>query len=1359
MTNPIEFANSTGIWIRFTGPVPGGTPGGGGGEPDPLPTVSWGVSMVSVAETAARAVLSLELSAPHTVPVRITVEDVSVPAAAGGATPGVDYEVTRPVVVIPAGATSVPFLVDILPTVDVDGMESVDLLIVDAVEDLGDLRQVPLGTPTAAEVVITEVVAPLLPVVTFEDPSIVLREGESGSVDVVLSAPSSTPVVVSIVWDSGSATPNVDFSFTRFVTIPAGELRAPCSISVFEDEDDESPAERANLRIAEAEGATVGAASVLLLGIPEEPAPTGVAPVVGWGARFFTITDGATNRTATVTVGITNLPPWAPFDPIVVDIVIHGSTTGTLTTEYTLSTQQVTLTAAAPTAEVTIQTVAGALSGQETVRLDLSIDSGGPASLDAAFTSLIGILVDASTSAGNEAELAVEPVGTSIFSDLPGYSAPSLVWVPMPLATPAANIDEVAFNIDGYGCDAFPMAWDPESGDIDQVMLVANVPASSGRPSLPGVNGGGVMTVTEGPGTIAEVLTLKSVSLDGLYLELRPSYDRSQVFRAYLAPRPEHNEVNPCELARVVELDGQRVRRTRITYEFHREGTDGSARANRMLNAVVWVTERADYACAELTIAIINGRVSRTASQYVANTNGDGPVYFESIGLYGLGAVGGRELVLFQDRPLNHFREAGVVWLASRPNGSSTDQNKLNPGGWFGRRMAIYNTATVPTSIARDIVNQKGKGAYATGDIGFTEGGYMGAGILPKVEKLPPLRSLHANPYGAQMVQGYEDAARMRNEIANEPLRYNTQGIRHLGWAKPWGEPDPGQGGQNDMELWGGELVGSVGYLQRLMLRCDGMIERQYLATMCIETWKPLTFDDFTSQTSGQLPYAFSPIGTTPYFHIAHNRYPRLTGRNAWATRLVDELAPTSHPWNVLGPEPQTCTFEAFYNVQHNGQGLWGPQKKTHLSRFFATTLPLYQMTMDPLAGLALEFEGFSSLCAVPHVAINASRPWRRHDYAVGHGNLPYIISDALPDSNAGNGYFKANDDGRGGYQSHTPRILSMCMAAVMMQLYFGRSEVRAAIDKNGDTTSWCTLAGTVLEHVIGGNGLASSHDDLNTPDTYFPEYLPNFTTRTGSVPHPDLHGGSAWWPVSQARHNTYWGLVYPLLQRALRRDVGRASWLDLAFKHLDTIDKAVQVHRPDGEFQYPVFMHISEGTAGHQNTAMTLVDAQGGDGVWFQMPDVLDPSGTYYPHRAPAEVPGQAWMYYWRFGQWDDVKRCLKRQFGVAPSTITDSQLVEYLWQSVQETITIVGRRYECRGYMLTLGALLKSGATYPTGVGGAPEPLPPQGRRITIRQANPPGYIIPVTGDGTPPDGGVGADPVEGDYAEAPGPIPIPL
>ncbi|MEL6908364.1 MAG: hypothetical protein AAFP22_23345, partial [Planctomycetota bacterium] len=337
-----------------------------------------------------------------------------------------------------------------------------------------------------------------------------------------------------------------------------------------------------------------------------------------------------------------------------------------------------------------------------------------------------------------------------------------------------------------------------------------------------------------------------------------------------------------------------------------------------------------------------------------------------------------------------------------------------------------------------------------------------------------------------------------------------------------------------------------------------------------------------------------------------------------------------------------------------------------------------------------------------------------------GQTQLSYIVSDVLPATNPGNAYWDKPDDGRGGFVNDSPRIICWSTAVMMHALYSGPAAVRSYLDGTGvaDATSWPNMLAQCLEHIQSGNGILASRDETGTSGKYFPEYPPDFVTRLGSHPHPDHFAGPEHWPVSQVRHGYYWVATMPMLQRFVARDPARVTAFDDFFYHLRTIDRAFETVRPDGEAIYPVGYHPSVGNAGHQNARMDRATAETTAGCWLQVPFRRDPSDSYFTDRAPHSTWEQLGVYWYRWQDVaDEVKRLMKRQWGVAPSTISDDELLRLLFDNYKAALASgSSTRYQARG-SAALGALQKAGAAVAAlAPAGTAQPTPAPARYVEV-------------------------------------------
>ena len=1296
---------------------------------------------MTVNENAGTVSVPILIAYPHSRPVDVTVTNISPGTAPGVLAEGPDLRVPSFTVRIAAGATSVPFKIEVIDDSVEEPIEFANFRISDVREvgGLGRRAYIPAATSDfTLGVRANDTSTP--PVVQFSQSVIRVVEGtRSVEASVVLDKPWGLSVYVTIEQVSGSATYPEDIRYPQIVEVPAGATSVPFAVTAVSDSLNEAPAERADIRIATAVAATIGTRAVLTIGVfdPDPPAPT-ADPDIGWVDSGFQISEGPSGTSAVLSFGVLNEPD-PEFGPVEVSLSVGVGSTAGADGDFTLSATSFTIEPGQTTAAVTITATPDAsVEGTEVVVLILAVTSG---SATISRSTIKGRIVDGTPGAGGSAELHVERIGSGS-----GFTGESLVQVAMPLDPPVTPANLPDFNIDGWPCDVLPMTYAIEDDTkVDTVRCVALVPNSSGAPSIPSPGTSpGRIEIAEGPGIKMQVPHLMPIALDGVYIELRASFSENAIYRAPL-------DGSGTVLATEVIRDGERVRQTRMLIEPRliaqlsggtggtdnvgpQEVTDGIAGpageggvgpdyagpggegegVNKDLEGdrgatptgggsdpkdggtpreemcgliEVFVTERSDFEAMHLDVVFYNAKWDKDDDPHTVATAGDGPIWFRDLRLRGFD-VGTHDVALAQERQLVHYVDGDTVMLAGPPQGNPGNSNLINPGQWFARRMVIYKRATVTGAIAKDIAERKDFAAMAEGDIGFTEGGWLGWQPVPKFSQLP---SIQATPQQSQEVTGQWDRIRERGQRRLDITRdYFATGdfqragrdredpptrVTDCGWFKPWGAGafgpfgDPRAPGQEQMELWGNQLPCWHNMFAE-MLRTDGWIERDGIAIMDVESGKPATMEDFCSQTDGEVPYGFESYGYKFAWMVpAHMRHPDEDG-----VREQDELCRMDLPWNdraAVQARGFDIRSEAGVNWQKiNGVTDWAPCAFTHYSRMLSVVRPTAYLLDDPIARRCLEFRGLIASLGYGHKDVwqDGAKPWERFPRSRFNNNLKYITDNSLNADTLNRGRF-ADSNGMG-RAAETPRGFAHPWAGILSWYHFADNAMREYLDggsvARGGDGSIFTMMGEVAKHMVCGNGMLVSNADLSQYDDTPPD-IPN---RLGGVPGGQaIHGINEFWSVTKPYHHVYLEQVWTPLRKMLARDAAKAGWLDTAIAVLDIWEDAAEVHIPDTGMQWPRLAHGTIGTAGANNPALSVANARAGDGLWLYRPDGLlgTPPNQYFGFISPMDGVAMALSYRLRHGNWGGTLKMCKRQFG-APSSQTDAQFLKNLWTFVSE-------------------------------------------------------------------------------------------
>ena len=193
------------------------------GEANATPTINFNTAALTVPEGTSKPI-QVKLSGVTTFDVVVRVTSADGTAIAGTGYTAINQEYT-----IPAGSTSVTVTV---PTLNDNRYSNPNLQYSLAVSIANG--HVFMGAPATATVTIAE--ASPMPSAGLQSSSIQIAEGNSGSTNVLLSANSTSDVVVRVRTINGTAHAGTDFtSFDQQFTITAGTTSVPVLIETLND--------------------------------------------------------------------------------------------------------------------------------------------------------------------------------------------------------------------------------------------------------------------------------------------------------------------------------------------------------------------------------------------------------------------------------------------------------------------------------------------------------------------------------------------------------------------------------------------------------------------------------------------------------------------------------------------------------------------------------------------------------------------------------------------------------------------------------------------------------------------------------------------------------------------------------------------------------------------------------------------------------------------------------------------------------------------------------------------------------------------------------------------------------------------
>ena len=231
------------------------------------------VSVTEGNDSSKLILLTASLATPTDVPVTFDVIHQNRTAQAGS-----DFApVALTNLLIPAGATSTTFSVEILGDTLAEGDETFEVWVQNIAGTIASDSQ--------ATVTILEDDAPRLPVLTIS--SLQIREGNNGhplaTFVVKLSEPSTTPVTFGFATTDGTATSPSDYtakSVTGLV-IPPGSTAKQVTVSINGDNDVEPEYEWFNVAVTDVVGATIGTAAAMATIVNDDGGDSNLALSVG----------------------------------------------------------------------------------------------------------------------------------------------------------------------------------------------------------------------------------------------------------------------------------------------------------------------------------------------------------------------------------------------------------------------------------------------------------------------------------------------------------------------------------------------------------------------------------------------------------------------------------------------------------------------------------------------------------------------------------------------------------------------------------------------------------------------------------------------------------------------------------------------------------------------------------------------------------------------------------------------------------------------------------------------------------------------------------------------------------------------
>jgi len=313
----------------------------------PLPTVTLGASVASIAEAAGVSTVTATLSSASASNVVVTL------TASGTATGGgTDYTLSSSTITITAGQLTGTATVTAVQDVQVDPAETVTL----------DITSVSNATESGTQQVTVTILDDDLPTVTLGVSVASIAEAAGVStVTATLSTASTSNVVVTLT-ASGTATGGgTDYALSSStITIPAGQLTGTATVTAVQDVLVD-PAETVILDITGVSNATESGTQQVTITILDDDLPT-----VTLAASVASIAEAAGVSTVTATLSSTSA------SNVVVTLTASGTATGG-GTDYTLSSSTITIPAGQLTGTATVTAVQDVqVEGDETVILDIS---------------------------------------------------------------------------------------------------------------------------------------------------------------------------------------------------------------------------------------------------------------------------------------------------------------------------------------------------------------------------------------------------------------------------------------------------------------------------------------------------------------------------------------------------------------------------------------------------------------------------------------------------------------------------------------------------------------------------------------------------------------------------------------------------------------------------------------------------------------------------------------------------------------------------------------------------------------------------------------------------------------------------
>jgi VCBS repeat-containing protein len=320
-------------------------------DDDTAPTVTFTTASQASAGESGTMTITAQLSA-------LSGQDVTVPFTVNGsstATLTTDYSITGSPITISAGSTTASITI----TIATDAFDEADETVI-----------VDMGTPTnATQGAITTHTATITdddstPSVTFTIASQASAD-ESGTMTITaqLSAISGQDVTVPFtVNGSSTATLTTDYSINGSpITISAGSTTASITITIATDAIDEAD-ETVIVDMGTPTNATQGAITTHTATITDDD----TAPTV----TFTTASQASAGESGTMTI-TAQLSAISGQD-VTVPFTVNGSSTATLTTDYSITGSPITISAGSTTASITITIATDAIDeADETVIVDM----------------------------------------------------------------------------------------------------------------------------------------------------------------------------------------------------------------------------------------------------------------------------------------------------------------------------------------------------------------------------------------------------------------------------------------------------------------------------------------------------------------------------------------------------------------------------------------------------------------------------------------------------------------------------------------------------------------------------------------------------------------------------------------------------------------------------------------------------------------------------------------------------------------------------------------------------------------------------------------------------------------------------